>query len=415
MSSSYLSKARDFAAVLLLVFFALATGAQGAQYTQSPDLSVQPEFSQWLVDLRAEALTRGISAELFDDVTKGVVPAEEVLERDRHQPEFRLTFDRYLERAVTDVRVERGRELLNKHAALLREVHEHYGVQPRFLVAFWALESNFGEYTGNFSVIEALVTLAYDTRRSEFFREQLIHALIILEEGHIEPAAMAGSWAGAMGQLQFIPSTFTGYAVDYNKDGRKDIWSNLPDVFGSAANFLSASGWDGDRTWGREVLIPADFDWELTGLSVSKSLYEWQSVGVRRADGRDLPKVDIEGSLVLPAGHRGPVFMVYQNFRTIMVWNRSLLYALAVGHLADRLAGGGSLQTNQDYIEEPMTRADIEDLQRALNALGFDAGKPDGLAGRKTRAALKEFQKERGRPADGHPNLLILRELQNES
>jgi len=365
-------------------------------------------FLVWLAELRRDALKEGISAATFDSAMAGVRPLPEVLERDRHQPEFRLTFSNYLERAITDARVERAQAMLAKHRDLLTAVERRYGVQPRFLVSFWALESNFGDHTGGFSVIEALTTLAYDPRRSDFFRTQLLHALKIIDEDHIAADDMTGSWAGAMGQLQFIPSTFTGYAVDYDNDGSRNIWTSLPDVFASAANFLKSEGWQGDRTWGREVRLPASFDWDLAGLATRKPLKEWQTLGLRRADDSALPRVDIEASLILPAGHRGPAFLVYQNFRTILNWNRSILYAIAVGHLADRIAGQGPLTTKPGYSETALSRGDIEEIQARLTALGYDAGRPDGIAGSRTREALKQFQRQQGSPADGYPTKELL-------
>lgn len=365
-------------------------------------------FATWIAQLRAEALSKGISAATFDRSLDGASPLPEVLERDRRQPEFTLTFSDYLRRVVTDRRVLRGQALLTQHAGLLEQVRARYGVQPRFLVAFWGLESNFGDHTGGFPVVPALVTLAYDERRAEFFREQLLQALTILEQGHISLPAMTGSWAGAMGQLQFMPSTFTSYAVDGNGDGRRDIWAALPDVFASAANFLADVGWQGNETWGREVRLPADFDWPSAGLQTRKAIAAWQAAGVRRADGRDLPRADMEGSIVLPAGHRGPAFLVYDNFRATMVWNRSVFYAIAIGHLADRIAGKGHLITAEDFSETPMSRQDIEQLQARLNSLGYDAGPADGRAGKQTRAALRAFQSDRGIPADGHPSHQVL-------
>jgi membrane-bound lytic murein transglycosylase B len=374
---------------------AAAAGDVAAEVT-APDPSIKPgtesgfdahHFAVWLDLLRTEAQAKGISPSTFDRSLENVLPLPEVLERDRRQPEFTLTFSDYLRRTVT-----------------LERVRARYGVQPRFLVAFWGLESNYGDHTGGFSVIPALVTLAYDERRAAFFREQLMHALTILEQGHISLPAMSGSWAGAMGQLQFMPSTFTGYAVDGNGDGRRDIWTALPDIFTSAANFLASEGWQGTQTWGREVRLPADFDWRTAGLETRLPIAEWQAAGVRRADGTDLPRADMTGSIIIPSGHLGPAFLVYDNFRTTLVWNRSILYAVAIGHLADRIAGKGPMVTAAGFSETPMSRGDIERLQTRLNALGYDAGPPDGRAGRRTRAALKAFQSDRGLPADGHPS-----------
>jgi len=213
-----------------------------------PASGADPDFAAWLTALRAEAIEQGISSATLDGALDGVEPLADVIERDRRQPEFTTTFWNYLDRRVTPTRIERGRMLLAQNEELLAEVQRRYGVQPRFLVAFWGLESNFGDYTGNFPVIGAVATLAYDERRSAFFRAQLLDALRILEEGHITPAAMTGSWAGAMGQLQFIPSTFVHYAVDHDGDGRRNIWQSLPDIFASAANYLANIGWDGSKT-----------------------------------------------------------------------------------------------------------------------------------------------------------------------
>ena len=404
-------------AVLLLLAVttpehAAAAGDVAAEVT-APDPAAEPgtesgfvahHFAVWLGLLRSDALAKGISPSTFDRSLENVSPLPEVLERDRRQPEFTLTFSDYLRRTVTAKRIERGRALLERHRGLLERVRARYGVQPRFLVAFWGLESNYGDHTGGFSVIPALVTLAYDERRAAFFREQLIHALTILEQGHISLPAMSGSWAGAMGQLQFMPSTFTGYAVDGNGDGRRDIWTALPDVFTSAANFLASEGWRGTQTWGREVRLSDDFDWQTTGLETRLPIAEWQAAGVRRADGTDLPRAEMTGSIIIPSGHLGQAFLVYDNFRTTLVWNRSILYAVAIGHLADRIAGKGPMVTAAGFSETPMSRGDIERLQTRLNALGYDAGPPDGRAGRRTRAALKAFQSDRVLPADGHPN-----------
>lgn len=361
-------------------------------------------FDAWLDGLKAEALQKGISSSTLDTAFKDVSPIEKVLEYDRKQPEFSQTFWTYLNRAVSDERINRGKRLLQQHAGLLAEVERKYGVQPRFLVSFWGLETNYGDYTGGFSVIGALATLAHDERRADFFRAELFNALQILDDGHIAPDRMSGSWAGAMGQTQFMPSTFTGYATDGDGDGKIDIWGSLPDVFHSAAHYLSSVGWKGDETWGREVRLPADFDLDLTQLSIKKHISEWQALGVRRANGGNLPAADIEGSIVLPAGAKGPAFLVYQNFRSTLIWNRSILYAAAVGYLADRFVDRGHLVATQPPGDKPLSRADVISLQTNLNRLGFDVGEPDGIAGSMTRKGLRDYQRERGLPPDGYPS-----------
>jgi membrane-bound lytic murein transglycosylase B len=357
------------------------------------------DFSSWLEDFRQEAA--------LDDLQ----PIPRVIELDRKQPEFTQTFWRYLDARVTEDRVERGRMLRELHTELLDSIARKYGVQPRFLVAFWGLETNFGDYLGSFPVVGSLATLAHDPRRSDFFRTELLAALSIIDEGHIPVNEMVGSWAGAMGQPQFMPSTFVRFAVDGDGDGRRDIWHSLPDVFASAANFLSKSGWQGERNWGREVKLPPDFALELAGLEVEKSLVAWQVLGVRKINGDDLPRVNIKASVVLPAGHAGPAFLVYNNFRTTLQWNRSDLYAIAVGHLADRIAGKEALATARPVSEQRLSRNQVEKIQELLTAQGFDPGPIDGVVGSQTRQAIKEFQRMAKLPADGHPTPELLEEL----
>lgn len=303
----------------------------------APRPAVAEEFSAWLSALRAEALEKGIRAEILDAALKDAAPIERVIELDRSQPEFTLTFDEYLARVVPAARIEKGREKLRENRDILTAISKRYGVQPRFLVAFWGIETDFGRLTGGFSVIRALVTLAYDGRRNVFFRKELIAALHILNEGHIAPDAMTGSWAGAMGQTQFMPTTFRQAAVDYDGDGRRDVWTSWADALASAANYLAQSGWRGDETWGRRVRLPEGFDASLVGLGVTKSVEAWQAMGVRRANGADLPKAEISGSIVLAKDGRGPAFLVYSNYRAILTWNRSTFFAVAVGTLADRI------------------------------------------------------------------------------
>lgn len=369
-----------------------------------------PPFPEWMAKLKAEARTLGVSEKTLSGALDHVQPIGRVIELDRRQPEFTLTFWKYLNGRVTAKRIKRGRELLAKHRPLLEKVARKYGVQPRFLVAFWGLETNFGDYFGAFPVTGALATLAHDPRRNAFFRAQLLALLGIMDRGDIAFDAK-GSWAGAMGHCQFMPTTYQQFAVDFDDDGRRDLWGSLPDVFGSAANFLSRSGWQGDKTWGREVRLPKDFDWDLAGLGVRKKLAEWQKLGIRRFDGRDLPRVDIDASVLLPAGHRGPAFLVYKNFRTILVWNRSLLYGVAVGHLADRIAGAGRLLTARPTKEVPLSRGDVMDLQRLLARRGFDVGTPDGVIGPLTRKAIRAFQKKASLPADGYADFGLLERL----
>ncbi|KPK01155.1 MAG: lytic transglycosylase [Nitrospira bacterium SG8_35_4] len=298
----------------------------------------EDNFTEWLAALKAEAIAKGISESTLEAAFADLRPIERVIELDRNQPEFKKDFWSYLKMTVTSSRISKGRRLMTEHKDLLEKIRERYGMQPRFLVAIWGLESNFGTYIGSFPVISAVATLAYDARRSAFFRAELLNALKILDEGHIDVQNMQGSWAGAMGQLQFMPSTFVRFAVDEDNDGRKDIWRSLPDVFASAANYLSSSGWNGDYTWGREVTAPPGLDETLYGMKTQKRLSEWQAIGIRRVNGDDLPGADIDASLIRPTGSSGPAFLVYKNYRAILRWNHSHLYALAVCRLSDKLA-----------------------------------------------------------------------------
>jgi membrane-bound lytic murein transglycosylase B len=316
-------------------FLAAAAAGLGIAALGHPAAAQQGDFATWLQALRREGLQRGISARTLDEALAGVSVIDRVIELDRRQAEFTLTFDEYIARVVPAQRVETARARLAENKELLGRVSAKYGVQSRFIVALWGIESDFGRQLGNFQVIPALATLAYDGRRSNYFRGELFNALKIIDAGHIAARDMRGSWAGAMGQSQFMPSTFVSYAVDFDGDGRSDIWGTRADIFGSIANYLSRLGWKADETWGREVRLPAGFNTALIDDKVRKSIADWHSLGVRSASGDALPARNVVGSLVKPMG--GPTFLVYSNFRTIMVWNRSTFFATAVGYLSDRI------------------------------------------------------------------------------
>ena len=370
----------------------------------------EQSFADWLAELRAEARELGISEATLRELDN-LQPLERVMELDSSQPEFVQTFTRYLGLRVTPNQVARGQSLLQQHSVLLEQVRQRYGVQPHYLVAFWAVESNYGRSTGGFSVLEALATLAFDPRRADFFRRQLLTALQIIDDGHIQAERMSGSWAGAMGQLQFMPNIFYQYGIDGDRDGRIDIWNSLPDIFHSAANFLSQSGWRGDERWGREVLLTEDFDFSLTGTSTRKPLQEWRDLGVTQLNGAPIPvAAGMEASVILPAGAQGPAFLGYANFRTTMTYNPSTFYALTVGHLADRYAGSGPIQRMPEN-ETAMSVADVRELQELLNRNGFDSGEPDGRVGRQTRAAIRAYQQSAGLPMDGYASVALLQAL----
>lgn len=308
--------------------------------TLNPSFAAQDTFRGWLDDTRQAALKKGISPNIVEEALhSGLSPIQRIIELDRKQPEGKITFATYRERIVNPTRIKKGREMMRKHESLLKEVGEKYGVQPQYITALWGIETNFGSNTGGFDVVNALATLAYDGRRRDFFTAELMNALTILDQGHIKYKDMKGSWAGAMGQSQFMPSSFLAYAQDYDGDGHKDIWNTQADVFASAANYLSKSGWRGDERWGRLVELPKNFPRNLEGLDVKKSLAEWQKLGVRRANGRDLPIVDgMTASVVQPDGKGNSAYLVYNNYRVVMKWNKSTYFATSVGLLADALA-----------------------------------------------------------------------------
>lgn len=298
-------------------------------------------FEEYVEGLKDEARQNGISELVIKQAFDNVTHKPRAVKADKNQPEKKLTLDEYIPRAVPDWKVKQAKSLYQKHYADLKEIGDAYGVQPRFIVALWGVESNFGKFTGNYRVIDALSTMAYDGRREDFFRKETMAALQILEQGHIAVEDFKGSWAGAMGQCQFMPSSFLAFAADGSGDGKKDIWNSEADVFASAANYLSQSGWDDSYTWGRQVKLPQGFDTSIQGRSEEKGKYlqEWNKLGVTRYDGRPLPQLDqdIKAWLIAPDDANGRVYLVYNNYNVLMKWNRSYYFALAVSHLADRI------------------------------------------------------------------------------
>jgi membrane-bound lytic murein transglycosylase B len=294
-------------------------------------------FPAWLAAFRAEAAKAGIRKSTLDRAFEGVAPIPRVIELDGKQPESRMTFAEYRQKVISDTRIRRGRELRREHAVELAKVRDRYGVPPEIVVALWGVESSYGEFKGKFKVVDSLATLAWEGRRAAFFRKELMSALRILDAGDVRPDAMYGSWAGAMGQCQFMPSTFLRYAVDANGDGRRDIWNSLPDVFASIAHYLSGAGWDAGDRWGREVRLPSRNAQLRTGLEHRAPLATWAELGVRSMDGDVLPTAAMTASLLDMGGGGGPNFLVYNNFRTLMVWNRSTYFALSVGLISDKL------------------------------------------------------------------------------
>jgi membrane-bound lytic murein transglycosylase B len=300
-----------------------------------PGRAAEVDFGTWLAGVRQEAIGQGLNPQSVTRALAGAHPIDRVLELDRHQPETTLTFEQYIELVVSPQRLQQGRQNFVEHRALLEQVSHRYAVQPRFIVALWGIESNYGKGSGEFPEISALATLAYDGRRSAYFRKELMAAIKIVDQGWVRPEDMLGSWAGAMGQCQFMPSSYLRFAVSFNEDGRRDIWHRHEDIFASIANYLAQSGWHGDETWGRRVLLPTGFDAGLAGLNNRKPLAEWQRLGIRALDGRDLASREREASLILPDGPGGTALLAFDNFRATLKWNNSSYFAAAVGYLAD--------------------------------------------------------------------------------
>ncbi|WP_425316871.1 lytic murein transglycosylase [Stutzerimonas chloritidismutans] len=365
-------------------------------------------FNQWREQFRAEALAAGISAATFDQAFAGVQPDPAVIEADRSQPEFTRPVWQYLEGAISPQRVRSGRRLLSEHATTLDQIEARYGVDRETLVAVWGLESSFGQIMGDKSVIRSLATLAHEGRRPAFAKSQLIAALEILQHGDVEPQRMRGSWAGAMGQTQFIPTTYNTHAVDFDGDGKRDIWNSSADALASAAHYLQASGWKQGKAWGFEVELPEGFDYALADTEIRKPLAEWRRLGLRNLPG---DQEEASASLLLPAGHRGPAFLIMDNFRAILRYNNSSAYALAIGLLAENFQGKGEVAGSWPRGEQPLSRSERLELQERLVAQGFDPGTPDGIIGANTRKAIRGFQQRLGWPADGHPTQELLGRL----
>jgi membrane-bound lytic murein transglycosylase B len=303
-------------------------------------LHAADSFATWVQGVRRDAAAAGVSRATLDRAFSGIQPIPRVVELDQKQPEGQMSFATYRQRVVSDSRIARGQALVGQHAEVLRRVRDQYGVPPKVVVALWGVESNFGDFKGKFSVVGSLATLAYEGRRAAFFRKELISALRILDRGDVTPERMDGSWAGAMGQSQFMPSTYLAYAVDFDGDGRRDIWGSLPDVFASIANYLAHAGWDPNYIWGREVLLSNPVPSARLGLGHKASLAAWDEAGVRSLDRSPLPAVPIRASLLAMVDGNGPTFLAYDNFRVFMAWNRSTYFALSVGLLADAIGNG---------------------------------------------------------------------------
>ncbi len=368
-----------------------------------------------MIEFTAKARAAGIDDATLQAAFENVRFIPRVIEQDQAQPEFTRTVWDYLDSALSPQRIARGQEKLRQLRSAANvdvdAIASRYGVPAEVLVAIWGMESSYGSFMGDIPTIDALATLGFEGRREEWARSQLIAALKILQNRDIGRAQMVGSWAGAMGHTQFLPSSFLAYAVDADGDGRRDIWGSVADVMASTANFLARSGWQADQPWGVEVRLPPGFDYARADTDVRQSSATWAMEGVQTMDGAPLPEL-ADSSVLLAAGARGPAFLVGPNFRTVLRYNNSTSYALAVSLLAQRFANGPSVQTAWPRDLQAMTRAQLLALQTALNTRGFDSGTPDGMLGPATQRGIRRYQRSQGLPADGFPTQDLLQRLQ---
>ena len=387
-------------------------GSGGAGY-RAPDPAPRPVpnagWDAWVDSFKGRATGRGISQATIDAGFRGAGFLPEVIEKDRNQTEFKRSLEDYLNIAASDERVSLGRQKFAQYGSTLQAIENRYGVEAHVVAAIWGLESFFGTRRGNVPVISALSTLAYEGRRAEFFETQLVAALRILQAGDVTPAAMTGSWAGAMGHTQFIPTSFLEFAVDFTGDGRRDIWNDDPsDALASTAAYLKRSGWTKGLPWGMEVTLPQGFNTGLLGRGKGRSAADWQGLGVKAAGGGALAGGSIIGG---GTGGGAPYFLLTQNFATILRYNNAQNYAIGVGHLSDRILGRGPVQASFGPDASGMTQGDRQELQRRLTAAGFDTEGSDGVMGAKTKAAISAYQASVGLPATGEPSLDLLRRL----
>src|SRR6266404_590975 len=388
---------------LLAGFCVLAATAASAQTA---------DFISCLDGIKAEAVRQGVPAAVADRALANLTPDQKVLDLDSRQPEFSLTYGKYIGSAVSPDRIAKGQQKLAQYRPQLEALQQEYGVPPQYIVAFWGMETNYGSYMGDFQVVRSVATLACMTKRTAFFSNETVQALKILAANGMTAQQMRGSWAGAMGNTQFMPSTFMKWGVDRDGNGRIDLWTSLPDAFASAANFLRGIGFKPGLPSSEEVFLPQGFPLDQADTTIEKPVRAWAAMGVKLAGNAALPNVDDPSSIILPAGWRGPAFILYPNFKAVMNWNRSTLYALAVGILARQIAGGPAVMQPPPSDDEPLSRDTVIDMQNRLARLTLYTDEIDGLLGPKTRSAVRLFQKQAGLPADGHPTPDVVRRLQ---
>ena len=368
------------------------------------------EFADWLREFKQEAKAADISAKTIKATFKNTKYLARVIVLDRGQPEFITPFLSYVEKRVTPSKIAHGREMLQQHSVLLNKIESQYGVPKEVLVSFWGLETSYGENKGGFGLPSSLMTLAYEGRRAEFFRNQLLDTMRIIDAGHNSVAGMRGSWAGAMGHMQFMPSTLIKHGIDADGDGRINIWSSLPDAFSSAANYLAKTGWRKAEPAVLQVKLPEHFDYSLAQLNSRKSTADWTKLGVLDVENNALPNLE-NAAILLPQGGQGPAFMVFSNFDVIMDWNRSVNYAISVAHLANQFIADKPMIADDAIETEALSFNQMWALQGRLNLLGFKCGIPDGFPGLQTQAAIRQYQATKNLPQDGYASYSLYQQL----
>lgn len=383
--------ARGLSALVVATAFGLSAAA--------PAFANSANFVRGLWPL---AESRGVNRSAFESAFAGYNYSPKLMEHTKSQPEFTRTVKDYLDRRVTDGQASKGRAMRAEWNQTLTGAQQRWGVQPEYVLAIWGMETNYGGFMGGEHTIHALATLTEGGYRADFFREELLTALRIISDGHVSAGNMTGSWAGAMGHTQFMPSSFMRFAVDYNGDGRKDIWNSVQDALGSTANYLHQHSWRPGETWGYEVRLPNGFNFAAARQLEKAPLSQWQALGIQRVSGKAFPRPSDMARLYMPAGASGPTFLLLHNFDVIKRYNNSDSYALAVGHLADRIIGGGNFATPWPAGDYALSKAQRAEVQALLGRAGYDAGSPDGVIGPRTRAAVIAYQQAAGLPADGH-------------
>ncbi len=399
---------------LLSVIFAAAFSTSAC--ANVAPIEPSDKFQHWIENLKVEMLEKGISQKTIDAVYENVYyrPNRQVIKSDRQQLEFVLTSSDYINRVVSKTRVEKGQKLYKELRPILKPIEDKYGVPSNYIIAFWGMETNFGSNFGGFNVMEALTTLSYDNRRPKFFKGELYQALKIIDTWDIDYRQMQGSWAGAMGHFQFMPSTFNAYAVDADNNGTIDIWKSFEDAAASAANYLSTIGWKKDEVWGMPISLPWNFDFSMAGRNKKKSIKEWKKIGIRTTSNKNLPLDNkLKGAIIVPEGKKGHAYLVLNNFYKIMNWNRSENYALGIGTLADYISSGKKWQKLEDNPALRLKTDDVIKVQSFINKLGWFKLEEDGNLGSKTREAVKKLQKEAKMPQDGYPDYQLLEKINN--